>query len=120
MNAYPIKFRKRAVEALRNGSMREEVNKMFGLGVNTLRCWEKLEERTGSLEDRPSNRGAREKLLQYYKENPYSTDKEAANVFNCSASGIEHAKKAAKITRKKTQFYTKKETSKNEKNLLQK
>lgn len=116
MNAYPIKFRKRAVEALRNGSMREEVNKMFGLGVNTLRCWEKLEERTGSLEDRPSNRGAykidREKLLQYYKENPYSTDKEAANVFNCSASGIEHAKKAAKITRKKHNFIQRKRRAK--------
>lgn len=124
MNSYPLKLRQRALEALRSGRTRHEVNEMFGLGINTLRTWEKLEKETGSLKDRPSKRGAykidREKLLQYYEENPYSTNDEAAEVFRCSASGIKHARKAAKITRKKTQFYIKNETSNNVKNLLPK
>jgi len=58
MNSYPVKMRKRALEALRSGSSRDEVNKMFGLGINTLRTWEKLEAETGSLKDKPSNRNA--------------------------------------------------------------
>lgn len=122
--SYPIKFRQRALEAVRNGHSKTEVNEMYGLGANTLRIWENLEKETGSLKVRSSKRKAykidREKLLRYYQENPYSTNKEAAIVFNCSASGIKHAKKASKITRKKTQFSTKSETSKNAKNLLQK
>ena len=121
MNSYPIKLRQRALKALRSGRSRDEVNEMFGLGINTLRTWEKLEEKTGSLKDKPSKRTAykidREKLKKHYKENPYSTNEETAATFNCSASGINHAKKAAKITRKKTQFCIKKETSKNELNL---
>ena len=121
MNSYPVKMRQRALEALRRGSSRDEVNEMFGLGVHTLRTWEKLEVETGSLEDRPSKRTAykidREKLLKYYEEHPYSTSAEAAAAFNCSDSGIKHARKAAKITRKKTQFCIKKETSKSVLNL---
>ena len=122
MNSYPVKLRQRALEALRNGRSRSEVNEMFGLGIHTLRKWEKLEAETGSLENKPSKRVAykidREKLLQFYKENPYSTNDEAAIAFNCSSSGIKHARKAAKITRKKTQFCTKNETNKNVQNSL--
>ena len=83
---------------------------MFGLGVNTLRSWEKLEAETGSLEDKPPNRGAykidREKLLEYYRENPFSTNSETAIAFNCSISGIRSARKTLKITRKKKQNNT--------------
>jgi hypothetical protein len=122
--SYPTKLRQCALEAVRNGYSKVEVTQMFRLGVNTLRAWEKLEEETGSLENKPLNRIAykidREKLLKYYKENPYSTNQETAIAFNCSVSGIRSAKKAAKITRKKTQFSTKNEMSNNGKNLLQK
>jgi transposase len=107
-------MRQRALKALRSGRSRDEVNEMFGLGIHTLRTWEKLEAETGSLEDRPSKRTAykidREKLLKFYEENPYSTSAEAAVAFNCSDSGIKHARKAVKITRKKTQFCTRNET----------
>ena len=108
--SYPILFRRRALEALRNGHTKAEVNEMFGLGVNTLRSWENLEAETGSLENRPPNRGAykidREKLLEYYRENPDSTNSETAIAFNCSISGIRSAKKVLKITRKKKQNNT--------------
>jgi transposase len=103
-------LRERALQAVLNGHTKTEVGEMFGLGINTLRDWEKLEAETGSLENRPLNRGAykidREKLLEYYRENPYNTNKEAAIAFNCSISGIRSAKKILKITRKKTQFNT--------------
>jgi transposase len=103
--AYPKKMRERAMEALQNGHTKTEVNEMFGLGINTLRTWEKLKESTGSLDKKPLNRDAykinREELLKYYRENPLSTNKEASIVFNCSVSGIRSAKKVLKITRKK-------------------
>ena len=120
--SYPVKLRERALQALLEGYTKAEVNKMLGLGVNTLRDWEKLEAETGLLENRPLNRGAykidREKLLEYYRKNPYSTNKEAAIAFNyirnskCEESIENHAKK--------TQFSTQNATNKNAKSLLTK
>jgi transposase len=102
---YPVKMRERALEAVRNGHSKTEVRAMFRLGINTLRDWELLEAETGSLENRASTRTAykidREKLLEHYRENPLSTNKETAIVFNCSVSGIRSAKKVLGITRKK-------------------
>ena len=118
--SYPKKMRERALEAVRQGRTKTEVNEIFKLGVNTLRKWEKLEEETGSLEDRPPNRKPRkiirDELLEHYRQNPYSTNKETAVIFNCSVSGIRSAKKALKITRKKTQRNTVNETSRSGKN----
>ena len=106
---YPKKMRERALEAVRNGHTKAEVRAMFGLGENTLRDWEKLEAETGSLENRPLNRRAykidREALQKWYRENPYSTNKETAIAFHCSVSGIRSAKKVLGITRKKTQLH---------------
>ena len=120
--SYPEKFRERAMEAVRNGHKKAAVNEMYGLGENTLRDWEKLEEETGSLKNRALNRRARkidrEKLLQYYRENPYSTNREAAIAFHCSVSGIRSAKKVLKITRKKAQFNILSATNTSERNLL--
>jgi len=122
--SYPSKLRELALQALLRGHTKTEVNEMFGLGVNTLRDWEKLKAETGSLEKRPLIRGAykidREELLEYYQKNPYSTNKEAADEFNCSVSGIRSAKAVLKITRKKTQFNTQSVMSKNAKSLLTK
>jgi len=93
---------------------------MLGLGENTLRAWENLEAETGSLKNRELNRRAykidRDKLLQWYRDNPYSTNKETAIAFNCSVSGIRSAKKILGITRKKTLLNTANATSKSEKN----
>ena len=104
--SYSVELRERALEAVRKGHTKAEVSRMFGLGENTLRDWEDLEAETGSLENRPLTRTAykidREKLLQWYRENPYSTNKETADAFYCSVSGIRSAKKVMGITRKKT------------------
>lgn len=115
--SYPVKKRERALQALQNGHTKVEVQEMYGLGVNTLRSWELLEAESGSLGNRPTNRGAykidREKLIEYYRNNPYSTNKETAIAFECSVSGIRSAKKVLGITRKKTQSNMPNATNKN-------
>jgi len=122
--SYPKIFRERALQAAKSGYAKSEVSNMFGIGINTLRDWEKLEAETGALENRELNRGAykisREELLKYYHENPYSTNKEAAIAFNCSVSGIRSAKKVLKITRKKTLSNIPNATKKSERSLLPK
>lgn len=103
--AYPTKLRERATQALKSGYKRDEATKMFGLGVHTLRAWEKLEAETNSLEKRELKREPykinSDKLLEYYHENPLSANQEAAAAFNRGVSGIRSAKKRLKITRKK-------------------
>ena len=117
--SYSKDLRECALKAVRNGHSKAEVREMFGLGENTLRDWEKLEAETGSLENRTLNRTAykidREKLLEWYRNNPYSTNRETAVAFNCSVSGIRSAKKVLGITRKKTQFNMPNVMSKDEK-----
>ena len=120
--SYPAIFRERALQAVRDGCTKAEVSKIFGIGINTLHDWEKLETETGRLENRELNRGAykinRDELLEYYRENPYSTNKETAVVFNCSVSGIRSAKKVLDITRKKILSNIQSATNENGKNLL--
>ncbi|GHU59069.1 hypothetical protein AGMMS49975_26260 [Clostridia bacterium] len=103
--SYSLDLREKAIAALKKGYLKSEVNEMFGLGINTLRSWEKLEEETGSLKSRPITHEPikinREALLKYYEENSDSTNRETANAFNCSVSGIRSAKAVLKITRKK-------------------
>ena len=93
------------MEALRNGVTKVEISKMLGLGINTLKSWEKLEEETGSLENRPLDRKPRkidrDELRKYCEENPFATHVEAASVFNCNESAIRKAKNILGITRKK-------------------
>ena len=103
--AYPVKMRERALEAHRNGETKTAVNKMFGLGINTLKTWEKLEEETGSLENRQLDRKPRkidrDELRKYIEANPFATHGEAAAVFKSNESAIRKAKDKLGITRKK-------------------
>ena len=116
--AYPLIMRQRAIEALKNGYTKTEVNEIFGLSNNTLSSWEKLEMETGSLEKRPLNRSSvlvdLEELKKYCKENPFATHIEAGEHFGCSERVIRYNKKKLGITRKKRLYATQKETSKSE------
>jgi transposase len=122
--AYSKDLRERALQAVRNGQSKAAVSRMFGLGENTIRNWEKLEEQTGSLDKKPLVRTSRKinriKLLNWYKKNPLATNEETAIEFNCSVSGIRSAKEVLKITRKKTPSDMQNAMSKNGKNLSQK
>ena len=80
-------MRERALEALRKGYTKKEVNEMFGFGNNTLKAWEDLEKETGSLENRPLARKQRkidlDALLKYCEENPFVTHIEAGDQSYC-------------------------------------
>jgi len=113
--AYPKIFRERALEALRKGCCKKEAARMFGLGENTLRQWEKLEEETGSLEKRPLDRKPRidlEELQKYCEENPLATHKEAGLHFGFSERAVRYAKNLLGITRKKRRRAIKSEAGK--------
>jgi len=115
--AYPKIMRERALKALRSGKSREEVNEMYGLGVNTLRDWEKLERETGSLEKRPLDRKPGidlDALRKYCEEFPFATHIEAGVHFGCSERVIRYAKNKLKITRKKRPSITQNAMSRNE------
>ena len=103
--SYSTELREKALAALQKGYSKKQVNEMFGLGINTLKSWEKLEKETGSLKKRPLDRKLskidRDELRSYCKQNPMATHKEAALHFNCDESAIRRAKTAIKITRKK-------------------
>jgi len=119
--AYSKDLRERALQAVRNGQSKATVRRTLGLGANTIRDWEKLEEQTGSLERKALNRTSRKinriKLLNWYRKNPLATNKETALEFNCSVSGIRSAKKVLKITRKKLLSDMQSAMNKNDKNL---
>jgi len=103
--SYSVEIREKALNALRKGHSKKEVNEMFELGMNTLKSWEKLETETGSLKNRPLNREPtkikHDELLNYCKENPFATHVEAASYFKCTETAIRKAKKKLNITRKK-------------------
>ena len=92
---------------LDKGHTKTKIIELLDISYDSLKRWENLRQETGSLADNPSKRTAykinRDKLANYYEENPHATNKEAAGAFGCSPSGIGKAKKHLKITRKKTQ-----------------
>jgi len=108
MAYYSLETRRSALDALSWGHTREEVRKKYHLGSHTLQDWEKLQKETGSLENRPLNRKPRkidrDELREYYRNNPFAMDIEAAQHFGCTPQGIRDARKASKITRKKNEI----------------
>jgi transposase len=105
-----MKMRERALEALRKGHTKKEVNEILGLSNNTLKAWENLEKDTGSLENRPLDRKPRkvglDELRKYCEENPFATHIEAGDYFGCSERVIRYAKKNSRnYAKKKTTCY---------------
>ena len=105
MMAYPIKMRQKALEALRRGHTKQEVNEMFGLSNNVLKKWEELEKETGSFEKRPLERNPRkvdlEELKKYCEDNPFAAHIEAGLNLGYSEQVIRYTKEKLGITRKK-------------------
>ena len=103
--SYDKKFKERILALVSEGYTQEEIRKMFRLGANTITQWKRLKESTGSLSKKPPGRKWRkidpEKLKADMFENPYNSNKERAERFNCSESGIKKAMQKNKIKRRK-------------------
>lgn len=98
-------FKERAVSYRLEGHTIAETSKIFRIGTDTLNRWVRQYRETGDLSKKPLNRTFRkidpEALKKYVKEHPDAMQKEMAEVFQCSKSGISKALKLNKITLKK-------------------
>jgi len=115
--AYSKDLRERVIAYLEEGKTQEETRVIFKVGVSTIKRWLVLLSETGSLEKRPLERSPRkfesEKLNTYIEENPNALLKDVAHQFGGTPTGAFHALNREKITLKKRQYITRKETRQN-------
>ena len=80
---------------------------MFKVSRSTIQKWEKQLKETGNLGKKELHRDFRkidpEKLRAYVAEHPDAYQREMAEAFGCSPSGIRDALQRCQITRKKRQ-----------------
>lgn len=115
--AYSIDLRERVLAFYDDGNSQQETIATFRIRQSALNSWLRLRKETGNLEKKPvSNFPSKyesAKLRQYIEEHPFALLKEIAAYFGGSISGACDALKREKITLKKRQQLTKKETKKN-------
>ena len=103
--SYSTDYRKRTIEYRQAGHTLEETHQTFKVSRSTIQKWEKQLKEEGNLEKKPLHRSYRkidpEKLKSYIEEHPDAYQREMAEAFGCSESGIEYVLKQHKITRKK-------------------
>lgn len=103
--SYPKKYRERTIEYRQAGHSLEETHQIFKVSKSTIQKWEKQLKETGDLGKKKLHRSFRkidpEKLKAYVAEHPDAYQRETAEVFGCSESGIQDALRRHKITRKK-------------------
>jgi transposase len=112
--AYSIDFRKRAIEFMKEGHTGKELYEAFKIYPSEIKKWQKLLDKTGSLEPQyPKTRKGKidlAKLKQELERKPDLTLPELAKIFKCKKQSVDAALKKAKITRKKRHFHTAKKT----------
>jgi len=122
--AYSIDTRKMVLNYLNNGHTYDQARKELGVGISTIKEWKKLQNETGSLEKRETQRFPTkfpcEELRTYVLEHPDATLEEIAKYFGGSTSGAHDALARQKLTFKKKSLFTYSEMKKNAKNLMKK
>ena len=102
---YSEKYKIRTIEYRHTGHTLEETHKIFKVAITTIRVWEKQLRETGGFKKKELHRSFRkinpERLKAYLAEHPDSYQREMAEAFKCSESGIRNALRRHKITRKK-------------------
>lgn len=88
----------------------EETHQVFKVSKSTIQKWEKQLKETGDLAKKELHRSFRkidpEKFKAYVVEHPDAYQREMAEAFGCSESGIQDALRRHKITRKKRRSVT--------------
>lgn len=112
--SYDIKFRKRAIEYLKEGHTYRETSKVFGISPNTLLTWVRKLKKTGDLQDPKRNASPRKidpvELGKYLSEHPDAYQSEIAEHFNCKQPSVSLFLKKSGYTRKKRPNVTKNKT----------
>jgi transposase len=102
--AYSVDLRERVMAYRTHHSIRKTAE-IFGVSVNAIQDWEKIQRETGKLDKKPLERKWRkiepEKLRKYVAEHPDEFLEEIAVAFECSGEAIRQALRKHKITYKK-------------------
>lgn len=105
--SYSKDYRERTIEYRKEGHTLEETHQVFKVSRSTIQKWEKQLKETGDLGKKELHRDFRkidpEKLRTYVAEHPDAYQREMAEAFGCSPSGIRDALQRCQITRKKRQ-----------------
>ena len=103
--SYSKDLREQAVKYRKAGHTLRETSEIFGAGETAIRQWEKQYDSTGDLSNKPLQRQARklppEQLAAYVSKHPDAYQREIAEVFGCSDTGVSKALRRQGITRKK-------------------
>ena len=93
--SYSKKYRERTIEYRQAGHSLEETHQVFKVSKSTIQKWEKQQKETGDLGKKELHRSFRkidpEKLKAYVAEHPDAYQREMAEAFGCSESGIQDA-----------------------------
>jgi len=102
---YDVKFRRRAIDYMREGHTEKEAAATFKVSTSTLWAWKSQLKETGELTPKKRKETWRkldpEKLRQYVAEHPDAYQHEIASAFGVRLYAIQKALKRLKITRKK-------------------
>jgi transposase len=107
MKKYSKEFRTEMLRYVDAGESPESVSIRFNLGYNTVREWMNLRKRTGTVVDTERKTAERKvsksEFEKYYEENPFALNKEAAEYFHISESGVRYFQNKLGIARKKAE-----------------
>jgi transposase len=106
MKAYSEDLRKRVIESHKEGKEKEEILKIFKIGISTLNRWIREYQASGNYgpKQRTSYRKRKlhdEELIKYVEENPSATLDQIAKHFKVKIASVWQRLKQLKITRKK-------------------
>jgi transposase len=104
--AYSQDLRERVIKSYKEGMPKEDIVKLFRIGISTLNRWIKEYQRSGSIEAKKRTKYRKRKiedeaLKEYVAAHPSATLEEMGRYFKVSGVSIWYRLKKLGITRKK-------------------
>jgi len=107
--SYSLDLRERVITFVEKGGSKTDAARIFGVCRVTIYSWLTKKAETGTLKDKPPQRGWKklnpQALIAYVKQNPDLTLEQYGKHFGASAPSVCEALKRLKITRKKRQLF---------------